>query len=69
MLQKPVYCMYFLIQKAGVKSKRHTKHLLQSMRKAGAVQTKPVGKGQNFVYALRAKLAEAASETPLHDTT
>ena len=37
------------------------------MRKAGAVQTKPVGKGQNFVYALRTKQAKAASETPLQD--
>lgn len=27
--------------------------MLQAMRKAGAVQTKPMGKGQNYVYALR----------------
>ena len=39
------------------------------MRKAGAVQTKPVGKGQNFVYALRAKQAEAASEKPSPEAT
>ena len=36
-----------------MKSKRHCKILLQAMRKAGAVQTKPLGKGQNFGYTLR----------------
>jgi len=41
------------LQEAGLKSKRHTKLMLQAMRKAGAVQTKPMGKGQNYVYALR----------------
>ncbi|DBA90497.1 hypothetical protein WJX77_003495 [Trebouxia sp. C0004] len=40
-------------EEAGLKSKRHTKLMLQAMRKAGAVQTKPMGKGQNYVYALR----------------
>lgn len=61
--------MQVAMQKAGVKSKRHTKHLLQSMRKAGAVQTKPMGKGENFVYGLRTKKAAAASETPAPDAT
>lgn len=53
------------MQKAGVKSKRHTKQLLQAMRKAGAIQTKSIGKGQNYVYALRflPKKAEASSQT------
>lgn len=60
----PVECVHLVMQKAGMKSKRHAKLLLQSMRKAGAVQTKPVGKGQNYVYALRTKKAEAATETP-----
>jgi hypothetical protein len=41
------------LQEAGLKSKRHIKLMLQAMRKAGAVQTKPMGKGQNYVYALR----------------
>ena len=36
-----------------MKSKRHCKILLQAMRKAGAVQTKPLGKGQNFGYTIR----------------
>ena len=39
------------------------------MRKAGAVQTKPVGKNQNFVYALRTKKDEAAAETPSPEVT
>ncbi|KAL3130585.1 hypothetical protein ABBQ38_008390 [Trebouxia sp. C0009 RCD-2024] len=56
-------------EKAGLKSKRHTKRLLQSMRKAGAVQTKPVGKGQNYVYALKTSKTEAASKTPVPAAT
>lgn len=59
------------LQKGGLKSKRHVKRLLQAMRKSGAVQTKPVGKNKNYVYALKNKAdgkeaaskAEAASKT------
>lgn len=51
-----------------MKSKRHIKIMLQAMRKAGAVETKPSGKGQNFVYSLRtprkkAEVSDAASKS------
>ncbi len=59
-----------LLQEAGLKSKRHVKLMLQSMRKAGAVQTKPVGKGQNYVYALRSLSKKAqASDTAVDGQT
>lgn len=55
-------------EEAGLKSKRHIKIMLQAMRKAGAVQTKPLGKGQNFVYSLRtsrkkAEVSDTASQS------
>lgn len=55
-------------EEAGLKSKRHIKIMLQAMRKAGAVQTKPLGKGQNFVYSLRTprkkpEVADAAAQS------
>lgn len=52
------------LQEAGLKSKRHVKFMLQTMRKAGALQTKPAGKGKNYVYVLRTPSQKASNKRP-----
>lgn len=42
-----------MLQTAGLRSKRHVKQLLNAMRQASVVQTRPMGKGKNYVYRLR----------------
>lgn len=51
-------------EEAGLKSKRHVKFMLQTMRKAGALQTKPAGKGKNYVYVLRTPSQKASNKRP-----
>lgn len=51
----------FVLQEAGMKSKRHVKQLLNAMRKASVLQTKPMGKGKNYTYDLRNTTAKVVA--------
>ena len=54
-LDRPPACPRFPLQPEGLRSKRHVKQLLHSLRKAGRVATAPPadGRARGFTYELR----------------
>lgn len=57
-----------VLQPAGLKSKRFMKTMLQQMKKAGNIHTKPLGAGRrhkqfSYVLAERTSKKQAAAET------